>query len=137
VSSAPGSARKSGVESGEFASLSASRRSRGGLSRPDVAAWLLLAAFVSLLLSVVLPAAVRGGGTALGAALLFMVGLVAAFAGSGIALATSSRRFLTALGLLLVLAGLVLLYGLVPSLAALSVVLAGVALQIASLPAGN
>jgi hypothetical protein len=98
------------------------------------AAWLLLAAFVSLVLSVAVPAMTEAGRGDIAAALFFMGGLATFFAGTGCALVSSASTFRTLFGALIVLTGLVLLYGLVPSVAALAVVLLGVATEISSLP---
>ncbi len=98
------------------------------------AAWLLLVAFVALLLSVAVPAMMEAGSGDLAAALFFMVGLAAFLAGTGLALVSSVSTLRTLFGTVIVLAGLVGLYGLVPSVAALAVVLLGIATQIGSLP---
>lgn len=100
---------------------------------PNVAAWVLVVAFVGLVLSVAVPAMTGADGD-LAAALLFMVGLAAALLGTGLAVASAASKGRAVLGGLVLVAGTVLLYGLVPSLAALGVVLLGVALQIGSLP---
>jgi hypothetical protein len=100
----------------------------------NAAAWVLLAAFVSLVLSVAVPAIADAASRDVAAALLFMLGMAASLLGSVLAFASSAARGRTVLGVLLVLVGLVLLYGLVPSIAALGVVLLGVAVQIGSLP---
>ena len=108
--------------------------SRSGPGIAHLAAWVLVVAFVGLVLSVAVPAITGGSNADLAAALLFMVGLTASLLGTGLTFVASIARVRTALGAVLVLAGLVLLYGLVPSLAALGVVLLGVAVEVGSLP---
>jgi hypothetical protein len=100
----------------------------------NVAAWLLVVAFVGLVLSVVVPAMGDGARADWAAALLFMFGLTTTLAGSGLTVAASVAKARAVLGGLVMLAGLVLMYGLVPSIAALGVVLIGAATQISSLP---
>jgi hypothetical protein len=100
----------------------------------NIASWMLVVAFVSLVLSVAVPAMTESSNGDVAAALLFMLGLTMTFAGTGLALTASTAKARTVLGGLLMVAGLVLLYGLVPSLAALGVVLLGVAVEIGSLP---
>lgn len=100
----------------------------------NVASWLLVLAFVGLVLSVVVPAMGDSARTDWAAALLFMFGLAATLVGTGMAVAASVAKVRAVLGGLLMLGGLVLMYGLVPSLAALGVVLVGAATQISSLP---
>ncbi|HSP36295.1 MAG TPA: hypothetical protein VLR26_00900 [Frankiaceae bacterium] len=101
----------------------------------NTGSWLLVVAFVVLVLSVAVPAMTGGTNGDVAAALLFMVGLTTTIVGTGLALVASRAKVRTMLGGLLMLVGLVLLYGLVPSLAALAVVLLGVAVEIGSLPA--
>jgi hypothetical protein len=98
------------------------------------AAWLLLLAFVALVLSVAVPAMTEAMRGDVAAALFFMLGLAAYLAGTGCALVSSVSTGRTLFGALIVLVGLVLLYGLVPSVAALAVVLLGVATEIGGLP---
>lgn len=100
----------------------------------NMASWLLVVAFVGLVLSVVVPAIVDGARADWAAALLFMFGLTATLVGTGMALVASVAKSRAVLGALLMLVGVVLMYGLVPSLAALGVVLVGAATQISSLP---
>lgn len=117
---------------GSAATGSSASATRAG-SRANTAAWLLVAAFVLLVLSVAVPAMSHGDRADL-AALLFMAGLAATFVGTAMALAASLSKARTVFGALVMLAGLVLMYGIVPSLAALGVILVGAALQIGSLP---
>ncbi len=63
-----------------------------------------------------------------------MVGLAAGLAGTGLSIAAAQQRPLAILGGLILLAGLIGRYGLVPTIAALAIVLLGVAVQIRSLP---
>jgi hypothetical protein len=106
-----------------------------GSAVANAASWALLVAFVSLVLSVAVPAMTNAAEGDVATALLFMLGLVTYLAGSGLALVGSERRGRTVLGALVILVGLILLYGVVPSLAALGVVLLGVAIEVSSLPA--
>jgi hypothetical protein len=98
------------------------------------AAWLLLVTFVALLLSVAVPAMTEATRGDVAAALFFMLGLAAFLAGTGGALVSSVSTGRTLFGALVVLVGLVGLYGVIPSVAALAVVLLGVAIEIGSLP---
>jgi hypothetical protein len=100
----------------------------------NLAAWTLIVAFVSLVLSVAVPAMTDSTRGDVAAALLFMLGLTASLVGTGLAVSVSTRRVRTVVGGLLILVGLVLLYGLVPSLVALGAVLLGVAVEIGSIP---
>ena len=100
----------------------------------NLASWLLIVAFVGLVLSAVVPAMSHDAGGDAATALCFMLGLTATLVGTGLALASSVSRPRTALGGLLMIAGLVLLFGIVPSIVALGVVLLGVAVEIGSLP---
>jgi hypothetical protein len=100
----------------------------------NVASWVLIVAFLGLLLSAVVPAMSHGSGGDAATALFFMLGLTATLVGTGLALAASVSRPRTALGGLLLIVGLILLFGIVPSIAALGVVLLGVAVEIGSLP---
>jgi hypothetical protein len=123
------------VEDHALATSGPPERSAGGSgSRANSAAWLLVIAFVVLVLSVAVPAMSHGDRADL-AALLFMVGLAAALVGTAMAIVASTAKGRAVLGALVLLAGVVLMYGFVPSLAALGVVLVGAALQIGSLPA--
>jgi hypothetical protein len=103
-------------------------------STANVASWLLVVAFVGLVLSVVVPAMGDGARADWAAALLFMFGLTATLIGTGMAVAASVAKPRAVFGGVVMLVGLVLMYGLVPSLAALGVVLVGAATQISSLP---
>jgi len=98
------------------------------------AAWLLLVAFVALVLSVALPAMTESGRGEIAAGLFFMVGLAAFLAGTGCALVSGTSAVRTLFGAAIVFVGLVGLYGVIPSVAALAIVLLGVATQIGSLP---
>ncbi len=118
---------------GGSGTIAPSRR-RVSESLVNLASWLLVLAFLALVLSAVVPAVTSGSSGDLAAALSFMVGLAAALAGTGLSIAGAQTRSLAALGGLILLAGLIGLYGLVPTIAALVVVLLGVALQISSLP---
>lgn len=93
-----------------------------------------MVAFVAFVLSVAAPAMTDGSSGDLVAALTFMVGFAASLAGSGLTLASAAHRPLAVLGGAVLLVGLVGLYGLVPSIAALAIVLLGVAIEIRSLP---
>jgi hypothetical protein len=106
---------------------------RRALVGPVVAAWVLVVSFVSLVLCVAVPA-MTDGSADVAAALLFMVGLTAALVGTGLAVVNAMARLRAVFGGLVLLTGLVLLYGIVPSIAALGVVLLGVAIEIGSLP---
>ncbi|MDQ1634136.1 MAG: hypothetical protein QOJ32_945 [Frankiaceae bacterium] len=111
-----------------------SSRHRPGEGLANLASWLLVIAFVAFVLSVVAPAMSNGSGGDVAAALSFMVGFAASLAGTGMSFLSAQRRSLAVLGGAVLLAGLVGLYGLVPSIVALGVVLLGVAIQISSLP---
>ena len=100
----------------------------------NAASWLLVVAFVALVLSAAVPAMSHGSGGDAATALCFMLGLTTTLLGTGLALAASVSRPRTALGGVLMIVGLVLLFGLVPSVVALVVVLLGVAVEIGSLP---
>lgn len=100
----------------------------------NLASWLLVLAFVALVLSGVAPAMTSGSSGDVVAALSFMVGLAAGLAGTGLSIAGAQHRPMAVLGGLILLVGLVGLYGLIPTVAALAVVLLGVAIQISSLP---
>lgn len=100
----------------------------------NAAAWLLVVAFVGLVLAAAVPAMTEAGRGDVAAALLFMAGTTAALVGTGLALTASTALGRTVFGALVVLAGLVLLFGIVPTVAALAVVLLGVAIEIGSLP---
>jgi hypothetical protein len=98
------------------------------------AAWLLLVAFVALVLSVAVPAMTDAGRNVAAAALFFMLGLATFLAGTGLSLVSSASTVRTVFGAAIVLVGLVLLFGFVPSVAALAVVLLGIAIEVGSLP---
>jgi hypothetical protein len=100
------------------------------------AAWLLVLAFVALVLSVVAPAVLDEGSADLAAALLFLVGLAAALFGTGLGVPVCESGTRLIGGGLVTLTGFVLLFGFAPTLVALGVVLVGVALEIGSLPGG-
>src|SRR3954454_21145445 len=130
VDSAQSSSSADGADRGAFGAPAAAASS----TTANVASWLLVLAFVGLVLSVVVPAMGDGARADWAAALLFMFGLSATLVGTGMAVASSVAKPRAVLGGLVMLAGLVLMYGLVPSLAALAVVLVGAATQISSLP---
>ena len=115
------------------ADLPSSRR-RTGEGLANLASWLLVAAFVAFVLSVAAPAMTDGSSGDVVAALSFMVGFAASLAGTGMTFVSSDRRGLAVLGGAVLLVGMVGLYGLIQSIAALAVVLLGVAIQISSLP---
>lgn len=119
----------------EVTTGSGADRGRASGATAHLAAWLLVGAFVALVASVAAPAVSDTDDADVVTGLLFMLGLTAALVGIGLSITTSVSIGRTALGALVILAGLVLLYGLVPSLVALGVVLLGVALVIGSLPA--
>jgi hypothetical protein len=100
----------------------------------NTAGWLLLVAFSALVLSVVVPAMTEATRGDVAAALFFMLGLAAYLAGTGCAVVSSPHTARTLFGAVIVLVGLVGLYGLIPSVAALAVVLLGVAIEIGGLP---
>lgn len=105
-----------------------------GYAAANAAAWLLVVAFVALVLAAAVPAMTEAGRGDVAAALLFMAGTTAALVGTGLALTASTAVGRTVFGGLIVLVGLVLLFGIVPTVAALAVVLLGVAIEIGSLP---
>ena len=107
---------------------------KSAASTAHAAAWLLLVAFVALVLSVALPAMTEAGRGDVAAALFFMLGLAAFLAGTGCALVSGTSAARTLFGTVVVLVGLVGLYGVIPSVAALAFVLLGVAIEIGSLP---
>jgi hypothetical protein len=84
---------------------------------------------------VVVPAMTDAGRGDVAAALFFPLGTATFLLGSALALIAGARPGRAVLGALLILAGLVMLFGLVPSVVALAVVLLGVAVVIGSLSA--
>lgn len=116
--------------------VKASRADASSASQPmaNAASWLLVVAFVGLVLSAVVPALSHDGGPEAVTALCFMVGLTTTLVGTGLAMAASVSMPRTALGGLLMIVGLILLFGIAPSIVALGVVLLGVAVEIGSLP---
>ena len=110
------------------------RAERAGLGTANAAAWVLVVSFVSLVLSVAFPAMTDASRGDVAAALMFMLGAAAFLLGTALTLIASPHPGRAVLGGLVLLTGVVLLFGFVPSIAALGVVLLGVAVEIGSLP---
>ena len=115
-----GSAAESG---GSLTSDAGTATATTSTTTANIASWLLVVAFVALVLSVVVPAMGDGARADWAAALLFMCGLAATLVGTGMAVASSVSTARAVFGGLVMLVGLVLMYGIVPSIAALGVVL--------------
>lgn len=126
--------RRLAADGSDAAATPASATPASSPTNANIASWLLVVAFVGLVLSVVVPAMGSGARADWAAALLFMAGLTATLVGSGMAVAASVLKRRAVLGTVVMIVGLVLMYGLVPSLAALGVVLIGAATEISSLP---